>query len=534
MKRLIVLCLALCLLISMLSACKTAQDASATTTRATTTTKEASQTAETTKPAETVPPQKNPIVIMCNEHPSQAIIADAPVHLELQKLTGVTFELQPIPSADYDAKVQTLLATNSMPDVLKLNYRQMSDYAATGMFVNLSEKMEDLPYYKSIVDGVESTKFMKVNGSLYFFISMIKYSDVNGNFPIIREDLLAKTGKSMPTNFDELYDVLLAFKEYDPTSIPWGTRGGANHLCDRIGYAFGVGPNGVYFDPDVDGGRYVFNPINPRFKEFLAYLNKCYENDILDPDYTVTVAQQWQENLSSGKSYFYFDNGSFVTNFNTQLQKTDPSQKFVPMKTLTNPFGQTRNRVYAGQEFAEQGWTVSADSKEIPAALRLFDYMYSPEGSDLTNYGIEGEHYTKVGDENVLKPEVVAYHIANDNDPWRGFHSKIGGGLLDIAVYVDQRTQYPFMSEEVIGFYKFWGEDKALQAYHFLPPLNPDETEEVKQITSALSTITTSELDKFIMGLRPISEYDAFRQDLINAGAQRLEQIYQEASKRLD
>jgi len=529
-KKRIALSIIICLIFTLSTACGIVtenNEAKGSETSAT------SKTSGSGIPTSAMVEQKNPIVIMCNEHAQQAIIIDAPAHIELQKRTGVKFDLKPIPSADYDAKVQTLLSTNNMPDVLKVTYTQLRDYAPTGMFLNLSEKMDVLPNYKAVIDKVEQTKFMTVEGDFYFFLTIMRYAYLNGNFPLIREDMLAKTGKSVPTSFDELYDVLLAFKKYNPSSIPWGTRGGADHICDRVGYAFGVGPNDVYFDPDVDGGRYVYNPINPNFKEFLAYLNKCYANGILDPDYTVTASQQWQENLSSNKSYFYFDNGSFVDNFNKQLQKSDPTQKFIPIKTLKNQFGQTRNRIYPGSILSEQGWAISADCKEIDAALRLYDYMYSEEGADLTNYGIEGEHFTKEGDKYTINPTLVAYHKENDNDPWRAWQSKLGIGLLDMAVYCDTMNQFPFLSEEAVSYFTFWTNDKALHPYHFLPPLRKEEIEEVKQIKSALTTITTSELDKFIMGIRPIGEYDAFRQDLINAGAKRLEEIYEEAAKRL-
>ena len=64
----------------------------------------------------------------------------------------------------------------------------------------------------------------------------------------------------------------------------------------------GYGDNGIYYDYDVDGGRYVFGPATPEFKNVLS-CQMAYEAGVLDRDYAVTTKQQWEEKLTSGKSF---------------------------------------------------------------------------------------------------------------------------------------------------------------------------------------------------------------------------------------
>lgn len=110
-------------------------------------------------------------------------------------------------------------------------------------------------------------------------------------------------GFKTPETFDELLNLLIELKEIYPDSVPWTMRKGTANLLKTTAYMLGSGhgSNGLYYDFDVDGGKYVFGPASLEFKEVLRYLNKAYEAGVLDPDFATSTAEQMESKLSGGR-----------------------------------------------------------------------------------------------------------------------------------------------------------------------------------------------------------------------------------------
>ena len=59
-----------------------------------------------------------------------------------------------------------------------------------------------------------------------------------------------------------------------------------------------------------------------------------------------------------------------------------------------------------------------------------------------------------------------------------------------------------------------------------------DETAEFSEIYDAISEYIDNAVDEFILGIRPISDYDTFIDELKGMGAERMIQIQQNAYNR--
>jgi len=469
------------------------------------------------------------IKIMAAENPSQTFRADAPVFDEIYEKTGVRVELQVIPGSDWEQKARTVIATNNMPDVI-MKAPSVKDYASSGVFLGISDYIDEYaPNFKKLMEDIPDIKKLYIDGKLYAFPSLARYQNKMGRVPMIRMDILEELGLQVPTSFDELYDVLKKMKEAYPDLYPWVNRNGTGNLFTCIAYSMGSG-YGIYYDKDVDGGRYVYGALQPEFKEVLSYLNKMYEDKILDPDYAVATADQWKEKLSSGKAFFYFDNPSFAINFNAALKEENPEYGFGPMETLKNSKGQRRNMYYA--EHWMESAVISSKVDRPEDVVKFMDWLYSEEGSDITNFGVAGKHYTKENGEYVVSQELIEKH-SKDSDPWRGYMGELGTGLLGFSLYIDERNQWPFMSEETKSWYDLWVKDEAMDGYVMDPPFTSDETERLKEIKTKVDTILTNELDKYIMGEKPVDQFDSVVAELRKAGAEEIEKIYNDANNRV-
>ena len=60
------------------------------------------------------------ITYMRSEHPSSPINPDAPVYQAIREHTGIDLQIEAIPGGDFNAKVQLLLGTAQLPDIMRI------------------------------------------------------------------------------------------------------------------------------------------------------------------------------------------------------------------------------------------------------------------------------------------------------------------------------------------------------------------------------------------------------------------------------
>lgn len=465
------------------------------------------------------------------EHPSQALKQDTPVLKEIAKKTGVKLQVEGVPQSNYNEKKQVLIGTNNIPDLILVDQNDINQYAKTGIFLNISDYLDQAPNLRKRLADNPETKKLLIDGKLYGFPITAQNQLSAGKAPMIRTDLLKKLNLKTPATYDELYQVLKKLKEAYPDTTPWTARGMGSFL-DALAFGMGGG-YGIYFDPDVKGGSYVYGTSKPAFKETLAYLNKLYSEKLLDPDFAVNTQQKWAEKLSTGKGLFYFDNNTFAVNYNQALQQQNKEAMLDLIPYLSNSQGKIRGFAYPKAGWVSELYAVSSKVKDPAAVVKLYDWLYSDEGMQAANFGVLGETYELAGGKPKMLASILDKYKAAA-DPARAMLSELGTGYLSLAPHVDETPIIQVSNPDLVR----WGEqiDKDPGSKHRAPSLKPpfteEENEKIKQISSKLSQITADIL-KFIMGVKPLSEFDAFAKALNDNGATELENIYNAAQARV-
>ncbi|GBF75100.1 hypothetical protein PA598K_03483 [Paenibacillus sp. 598K] len=480
-------------------------------------------------PGASTPQQEGPkqvtVRMMRGENPSQVIKTDTPVLREIARQTGVTIKLEPVPGSNYVDKKRALLATNNIPDIMGVESKEVAEFAGTGMFVVISDYLDQLPNLKAAIEENPEINKLFIDGKLYSLPITEKFKIQGGKTLLMRMDILEELGLAAPTTFDELYEVLAAMKQAHPESYPWTTRG----MSFMDAFSFGMGSGyGMTLDPDSD--TYFYGTNKPEFKDVLTYLNRLYKEKLLDPDFAVNTKQNWDEKLSTGKSFFYYDNNQFAVNYNTTLQETDPDARFDRLPYLANAKGQIRGWLYP-KGWLVDNYVISSKTKDPEALLQMFDWMYGEEGTTVTNYGVEGETYELVDGQPQIKPEVLEQY-KDAADPARVMMSEIGAGLLALAVRVDEGPTKQMAPPDLVR----WGEELvadpgAVIVPGLAPSFTEEENERIKDYTTKLSVLE-QDVVKFIIGTKPLEEFDAWAAAMSEAGAEQLEQIYNDAYKR--
>ena len=473
------------------------------------------------------------VTIMRSQHANQEILENTDMQDELYRRTGIRVIIEPVLS-DYTTKASTIISGggDTMPDIMYgVSDAIYALNAPIGAFACLDDYPELVQDYLAAAQADVSYSTMLIDGKNYSFNGMYRYADLYGRLFNIREDILAETGMAVPTTFDELLEVLRAIKALHPDVYPVQNRvqsnSGTKNLLLCWAYALGSGfdSNGVYFDPDIDGGRYVYGPAHENFLKVMEYLSTMYAEGLLDPDYALCSSQQWTENLSTGKGYGFYDNPKMAWTMESTLKTENPDAVFIWVPLMENSFGQTRQFMYRPHSYTRN--VISADSPNVEACMKLLNYFFTEEGCDLINFGVEGQNYTKVGDEYIINPDVAAEALTY-SDAWRTFQSWNNLGSLGISIYIDNRNAFFTYDERTLATFDAWRQ-VPWDEWPMMPILDSDDSDRVSNLLSSINTQMIAAIDNCIMGEITLDEFKADQEKAIQMGALEIEEIYNKA-----
>lgn len=322
---------------------------------------------------------------------------------EYQKRTNTELKVEWIPDGDYTTKLNLILASKQIPEVLvanlskNLNDPSFINAVQNGAFWDLTDVLGDFSNYPNLRDKVapEAWETSRINGRIYGIPQSVP--KVQGA-PIIREDLVKAAGMEMPNTMDELLDVLEAVVEKNPNMVGLVSKqdvflGGSGGLAS----AFGV--DDPYYNEE---GGLVYQKLTPGFTDYVEWMREAYERGILSKEFSVMKPTQATEMFQSGSAVTMInESGRWCYPFTKTLEKKNPDAvaQFVPL--------------LEGKEgcYAVDAGTGVIDSMFISKAvpeekmLKILDYFEkttTEEFYDLTTYGVEGVHYNVVNGEKVM------------------------------------------------------------------------------------------------------------------------------------
>ena len=146
---------------------------------------------------------------------------EKPIMKLMEEATNIHIEWIDIPTGEGQKEQLSILLSTDMPDAFMGMVDPsdiMKDYAS---FVPLNDMMEQYaPNIKETYDKTngEALKMLTYpDGNIYSFMSSVytQHKSWTIGVQFINKDWLDRVGKDIPTNLDEYYEVLKAFKEMD-------------------------------------------------------------------------------------------------------------------------------------------------------------------------------------------------------------------------------------------------------------------------------------------------------------------------------
>jgi len=476
----------------------------------------------------------------------------------LEEKTNVKFEFDIPPMAEAQAKLNLMLASDDLPEVIigcGIRLDQMQLLAEQGQLIPLNDMIAKY--------GIETKKMYAVNPAVESLITLLDgkiyglphYNDCYhcslSQKMWVYKPWLDKLGLKAPETTDEFYQMLKAFKEKDPNGngkadeIPLsGTRevnGGwraqlDSFLMNSFVYNDRVTPNGTRH-LILDNGVVKAAFTEPGWKEGLKYYAKLYSEGLIDPQAFTNDNNQLRQLGENPNVPILGATGAGW--YGVFTQNGGPSgrwKEYQPIPPLKGPSGMRQTPLTIFQPTGGQGnFVITKKAKNPEAAFRVADLFYGFDATTRSVFGPEGEDWVRAKDtDESISGGKALYTVLK---VWSGEehnrHWNQAAPTFRTNEYRMAQTYNPadplerWLYQWTKTLYEPYGtKDKAV------PPLvfTKDQSKQFGELNTVVYNVVDEWFANFVTGKANVDkDWDAYIKTLKDSGLDKYLGIYQTA-----
>ncbi|MCF7754491.1 ABC transporter substrate-binding protein [Paenibacillus xylanexedens] len=320
--------------------------------------------------------------------------------------TGVSIDAEfDISSGGGNDRISLMAASGDYPDLIfpKGNLTRLVD---AGAMIDLTDLIEEhAPNLKKIYgEHFNRLKYSNDDPSIYWIptngaIDQVSFDATNGT--AIQHRVVKELGYPEIKTLNDFEKVLREYYEKHPTTddgqptIPLtlsadGWRRMITVTDPAVMSTGGPGDGEYFINPDTYEA--VLHYKRPEEKEYFRWLNKMYNEGLLDKDSFVQKDDQYKSKIASGRVLSLLDPSWGFSDAENALKsagKDDMTYGFYPV-TLDDSF---QRKDFQNIGFDGYGIGITVDCEDPVRAIKFLDWMSSEEGQVLRNWGVEGEQY---------------------------------------------------------------------------------------------------------------------------------------------
>lgn len=494
-------------------------------------------------PAAPVSEEKITISYIAPMHAMQTNLTDYPYLADLEEATNVHLDATWVPNGQWAEKKNSTLAAgvDMLPDIFHaLSAADVATYAPQGYFVALDEYISEeltpnlmdlfarYPDYKAAITASD--------GHIYTLpsINMLPFRQSPYNM-FINKTWLDNLELEIPTTYEELYNVLCAFRDNDCNQngdvgdeIPFAGNyaGGTDYFRWTSLFAmfgFPVSPNRQNLMYVTDDHRVTLAPLEEGFDEALRYFKKLYAERLMMTE-TFTQDNAAYTGMGAQQPAVY---GVYFDWFGNVVVGADNFADYVVLPPLAGPDGNvTWCNMGTSLFYGGGGTAVTVNASNVEACIKWLDYLYMPEISLQTTRGNFGVVIEK-------NEEDGRYHYLNSEDAFRV--ANVPAEAIPFAFMADQVPSVVLAENMERKINEYYPINAAVMSQTYLPALafTMEESAELSILNVDIESYVKKSVPEFITGQLDIDkDYDAFVKRLRKMQVDTYLGIYQAAYDR--
>ena len=492
---------------------------------------------------------------------------------------NVTLDVQQ--TLEYKEQISLLLGTDSLPDIvwgIQLDNTQAVVYGqGEGMILDWSPWLNET-YMPNAYAALSSPEYADAlaastapNGGIYGMpeLKSRTYNTASSSLGMSQDRLfiytpwLEELGLEMPTNMDEFYAMLEAFKTMKtPDGSPVVPLAGYPKMLEKalwtmLGF-YGSEQSNYGTKFAIKNEEVVFPAYTEEYKTFVQVMHKLYNEGYLSPDH-FTMDKTTMRGLTASGNVGAASDYTMAELYQWEKWDCMPWFPIIEGDEII---------ISTGTAFTTARSWANASTKYPEVVALIVDYMYSLEGIMLYNYGpklgedpfgmVDGWYLDDTG--NVTTKQVAdgvydgfvgycyqyirpydylaankALLVTQEAMDWLGKPTAKEYKILDVLTGNEFTAYETTVYDHTTAQGHWFLCNSAVSRPHIttvnLPTvyMSEDDALTAAEILSVVKNHIESETAKFVTGIRPLSELDAFHAELKAMGIEEYIEMNKEA-----
>ena len=394
------------------------------------------------------------------------------VSQEITRRTGVSLD---VTKASDTALLGVLYAAGNLPEMIFTSFQVERFFDSDHVWPWNELITNYAPEFINLVDPVEIINNTQPSGNFYtlrtHYSSAEDWADPR-NIPgpgarvlAWRQDIQEELGIPEITSIEGLMEAFHIVQRERPDMIVFAPSPDLGEVLMRfMGASEGIAPV-------IHNGVVQLGFEGPRAFEWLELMNYMTRQGFLNTEFFIYARAQWQEILRSGNVFATAHSSSVADDTNRFFAEVGMDDYWFTL--APQPLTWRGEILYEWVE-AGIGWAslfISRNARNPDRAIQFAQFLKSPEGDALTQWGIYGEHYTLDEDGLLIRPPNFFDLTVQDHGigKWYFQASGLGEGVMVTSRLVGPYPQFA-QNVRVLQAYKpFHIRDPARAFIHPLP-----------------------------------------------------------------
>lgn len=361
-----------------------------------------------------------------------------PVAEILTEKTGVKLETD-YPVGEDKERISLMIAEQKFPDMIYAK-GDAGSLIDAGVLIDMTDLIEEYgPNIKKMYgDEFDKLKHSEDDPAIYQLSSYqmggTKYEDsgtAQVQFAVLKEN-----NYEVPKSLDEFEKMIKDYLAAHPKTEDGMDMIGISLSASDWHWMITLGnPSGYIAEGAPDNGQWLIDEdynatykfASEKVREYFQWLNRMYNEGILDPEFATQTHDDYIAKISSGRVLALFDtlwdyqDGEKILKQDGKLEQTYCGLPLGMDESVKVP-----TLMYQGLATG-QGVGITTSCENPEAAIKYLDYICSDEGQVLVNWGIEGTNYLVDEDGHRYREQDEIDASKNDKNYKKttgvGFHS---------------------------------------------------------------------------------------------------------------
>ncbi len=453
---------------------------------------------------------------------------------EMEARTGVHIDIQAAMFFTAQENFQLMVSSGTLPDIIEC----VTEYYIGGGDAAIEQEiiipMDDLldtymPNYKRVLESNDMFDYAvrtRSSGEVYT-AGFLLDRELQSTGMVIRQDWLDQVGLPVPETYEELHEVLTAFKnDLGYGGALWVTP----TMTDCWEYGYNVSLWNVSSQDrgvNVVDGEVIYALISDGARDYVTMMNQWYQEGLVWQDFVADDTTPDESLIKNNAVGIWLCSYGADQIDSFRDSSDDPDFAVSPVPVIRCDKNEPAH-VRRAPSYMSGGASITKACEQVEIAARWIDYNYTDEGYLLNNYGVEGEGLAYDEDGN---PHISELYVTDPNFATvqcMVLFSRYGGpAVADVG-----RENY-FFDDRAKNVADTWVQNfDDAYSYPNVNILTYEESQELSVLYSDLYTVASEALLSFITGARPLSQWEDYVAQMESMDLERYVTVLQDAYDR--